>query len=254
MSRHPTSAFCVDVGSTFTKAALVDLATGEVRGTGATPTTLDTDVLDGVAALSACLEVPGSATTMLCSSAGGGLRLAVVGYERLVTAEAGFRVGLSAGAKVVHVAAGELETFHAGEVVVTEGSLGDALYLVLTGEVEVSKAGHPLARLTAGNFFGEMALAPWPGWGVGVAWHRGFGDGHRGGVDVLVPAAVPRAAAAVAPRSAGRQRAPGRGGEDLVRAAARGQPDGVVGRRAGRLAGRLAGVSRRQLGPARHLR
>ena len=54
--------------------------------------------------------------------------------------------------------AGELETFHPGEVVVTEGSLGDALYLVLTGEVEVSKAGHPLARLGAGSFFGEMAL------------------------------------------------------------------------------------------------
>ena len=116
MSRPPTSAFCVDVGSTFTKAALVDLATGEVRGTGATPTTLDTDVLDGVAALSARLEVPGSATTMLCSSAGGGLRLAVVGYERLVTAEAGFRVGLSAGAKVVHVAAGELTTAQLAEL------------------------------------------------------------------------------------------------------------------------------------------
>ncbi|MEZ4400329.1 MAG: cyclic nucleotide-binding domain-containing protein [Kofleriaceae bacterium] len=54
--------------------------------------------------------------------------------------------------------AGELETFLPGEVVVTEGSLGDALYLVLTGEVEVSKGGHPLARLHAGSFFGEMAL------------------------------------------------------------------------------------------------
>lgn len=54
--------------------------------------------------------------------------------------------------------AGEVETFAAGEVVVSEGSLGDALYLVLTGEVEVSKAGHPLARLGAGSFFGEMAL------------------------------------------------------------------------------------------------
>jgi uncharacterized protein (TIGR01319 family) len=43
-----------------------------------------------------------------CSSAGGGLRLAVVGYERTVTAQAGHRVGLSAGAKVVHLAAGEL--------------------------------------------------------------------------------------------------------------------------------------------------
>jgi hypothetical protein len=44
----------------------------------------------------------------VCSSAGGGLRLAVVGYEALVTAEAGHRVGLSAGAQVVHVAAGPL--------------------------------------------------------------------------------------------------------------------------------------------------
>ena len=120
----PTTAFCVDVGSTFTKAALVDLATGEVRGTGATPTTLDTDVLDGVAALSACLEVPGSATTMLCSSAGGGLRLAVVGYERLVTAEAGFRVGLSAGAKVVHVAAGELTTAQLAELAASRPDIG----------------------------------------------------------------------------------------------------------------------------------
>src|SRR5690606_13973608 len=39
----------------------------------------------------------------------GGLRLAVVGYERLVTAESGQRVGLSAGARVVHVAAGLLD-------------------------------------------------------------------------------------------------------------------------------------------------
>lgn len=56
------------------------------------------------------------------------------------------------------VAAGELETFGPGEVVVAEGSLGDALYLVLTGEVAVVKAGHALARLGPGDFFGEMAL------------------------------------------------------------------------------------------------
>lgn len=56
------------------------------------------------------------------------------------------------------VGAGELETFGPGEVVVVEGSLGDALYLVLTGQVEVAKSGHALARLAAGDFFGEMAL------------------------------------------------------------------------------------------------
>lgn len=46
---------------------------------------------------------------LVCSSAGGGLRLAVVGQERLISAEAGYRVALSAGAKVVHVSAGELD-------------------------------------------------------------------------------------------------------------------------------------------------
>lgn len=58
-----------------------------------------------------------------------------------------------------HVAAaGEVERFDAGETVVTEGSLGDALYLVLSGRVAVSKGGHPLAALEAGDFFGEMSL------------------------------------------------------------------------------------------------
>ena len=47
---------------------------------------------------------------MACSSAGGGLRIAVVGNEELVTAEAGRRVALSSGGKVVAVlAAGRLD-------------------------------------------------------------------------------------------------------------------------------------------------
>ena len=43
---------------------------------------------------------------LACSSAGGGLRIAVVGNEELVTAEAGRRVALSSGGKVVAVRAG----------------------------------------------------------------------------------------------------------------------------------------------------
>ena len=100
---------CVDVGSTFTKAALVDTVDGALRGTAAVPTTLATDVLEGV---DACVEQLGAVgcPVLACSSAGGGLRLAVVGYERVVTAEAGFRVGLSAGARVMHVSAGQLNS------------------------------------------------------------------------------------------------------------------------------------------------
>jgi len=105
----------VDFGSTFTKAALI-AEDGTMLGTASTPTTgpqtgdRRSDILDGYRALRAQLDVPDDAVVHACSSAGGGLRLVVVGYERTVTAEAGHRVGLSAGAKVVHVADGPLTT------------------------------------------------------------------------------------------------------------------------------------------------
>ena len=99
---------CVDVGSTFTKAALVDVDDGTLLGTASHPTTIATDVMDGVDAVRASLGAGTDVGTLACSSAGGGLRLAVVGYEQLVTAEAGHRVGLSAGARVEHVASGPL--------------------------------------------------------------------------------------------------------------------------------------------------
>jgi uncharacterized protein (TIGR01319 family) len=104
---------CVDFGSTFTKAALVDAGTGELVATANHRTTIDTDVLDG---WEACLEELAAtdprardAEVLACSSAGGGLRIAVVGNEELVTAEAGRRVALSSGGRVVHVASGGLD-------------------------------------------------------------------------------------------------------------------------------------------------
>ena len=96
---------CVDIGSTFTKAALVELTTGRLLAAAQAPTTLD-DVVTGV--LAATAEFP-DAPVVACSSAGGGLRLAVVGYEELISAEAGHRAALSAGARVVHVSAGRLD-------------------------------------------------------------------------------------------------------------------------------------------------
>ena len=110
-----TRVLCVDFGSTFTKAALVDTGSagpsGELLATREVPTTIGTDVLDGYRAITGSLAadgLPEPEEVLACSSAGGGLRLAVVGYERDVTAQAGYRVGLSAGAKVVHVAAGPM--------------------------------------------------------------------------------------------------------------------------------------------------
>jgi uncharacterized protein (TIGR01319 family) len=116
------AVLCVDVGSTFTKGALVDPSTGELLAAAAHRTTVPAslpggtaggDVLDGVRAVQAAVEERagvGAGEVLACSSAGGGLRIAVVGYERLVTAEAGRRVALSAGGRVVHVHAGPLAT------------------------------------------------------------------------------------------------------------------------------------------------
>lgn len=105
---------CVDFGSTFTKAALVDLDTGAIVAAASHPTTLPDpdgvgDVLDGYDACVAALVTQDTraadADVLACSSAGGGLRIAVVGNEELVTAEAGRRVALSSGGKVVAVRA-----------------------------------------------------------------------------------------------------------------------------------------------------
>lgn len=97
---------CLDVGSTWTKAALV-ARDGAVLGTAQHPTT-PPEVLDGIAAVTERLGAR-HAEVLACSSAGGGLRLVVVGQERLVSAEAAYRVALSAGAKVVHVSSGALD-------------------------------------------------------------------------------------------------------------------------------------------------
>jgi uncharacterized protein (TIGR01319 family) len=108
-----TRVLCVDFGSTFTKAVLLDPAHGNLLAEASVPTTTSTDVLDGYRSVCATLAAAGfgpADQVLACSSAGGGLRLAVVGYERSVTAEAGHRVGLSAGAKIVHVAAGPMTT------------------------------------------------------------------------------------------------------------------------------------------------
>ncbi len=121
---------CVDFGSTFTKAVLIDPAEGRLLAGASVPTTINTDVLDGYRSICETLAAqrfPAPDEVLACSSAGGGLRLAVVGYERLVTAEAGHRVGLSAGAKVVHVAAGPVTT---AQVATLRSACPDVILLV----------------------------------------------------------------------------------------------------------------------------
>ena len=129
-------AVCVDFGSTFTKAALVDLEAGTLLATAQHRTTIpgpdgEGDVLDGYDACLAALGEhhpgAGTAATLACSSAGGGLRIAVLGNEALVTSEAGRRVALSSGGKVVLVLDGGLD---AHKFAALQDSQPDVLLLV----------------------------------------------------------------------------------------------------------------------------
>ena len=88
----------------------MDLDNGGLLGTAEHATTVDPDVMVGIHAVQRALAgLSDSPELYVCSSAGGGLRLAVVGYEREISAEAGHRAALSAGARVVHVSSGRLD-------------------------------------------------------------------------------------------------------------------------------------------------
>lgn len=150
-----TLAACVDFGSTYTKALLVDVDGGELVARTEHPTTIGTDVLDGWLACRAELiaqdDGAARADVVACSSAGGGLRIAVVGQEELVTAEAGRRVSLSSGGAVVHVAWGGL----ASGIEPLAASRPDVVLLV--GGTD---GGNPAVLVDAAD---RLAAAAWPG-------------------------------------------------------------------------------------------
>ncbi len=157
-----TPAVCLDVGSCWTKAVLVH-PDGTLAGFAEHPTT-GGDVLAGVdaavAGVAASSGRPGSEPDVLaCSSAGGSLRLAVVGVERLAAVEAGHQVCRSAGARVVHVHAGpleggavrELRSNEPGVVLLIGGSDGDDPAVLLHNASRIARARGRYPVVLAGN-------------------------------------------------------------------------------------------------------
>ncbi|MBI4657283.1 MAG: cyclic nucleotide-binding domain-containing protein [Verrucomicrobia bacterium] len=57
----------------------------------------------------------------------------------------------------------QIQSFHGGKIIFTEGDLGDGMYLVRLGAVQISAfvnkdERRPLSRVEPGDFFGEMAV------------------------------------------------------------------------------------------------
>ncbi len=100
-----TAALLIDFGSTFTKLRAVDLEAAEIIGSGQGPSTVSTDVTEGLNAALKDMEsrigaVPDFKHRLACSSAAGGLGMVTVGLVRELTAEAAKQAALGAGAKL----------------------------------------------------------------------------------------------------------------------------------------------------------
>ncbi len=153
---------CVDFGSTYTKALLVDVGNAVLVARAERPTTLDGDVMDGWLECREQLAAtePGAsrAPVLACSSAGGGLRIAVVGNEELVTAEAGRRVALSSGGAVVHVAPDGLSSqptplaaARPDVVLLVGGTDGGNAEVIVAAAGRLARAGWSGPVVVAGN-------------------------------------------------------------------------------------------------------
>jgi len=108
-------AILIDFGSTFTKVTAVDLTQAQVIGRSQSPSTVATDVREGLLrALTQLheqhavfnerpkdLSILSDRMVLASSSAAGGLRIAVVGNVPGLTVEAANQAALGAGAKIV---------------------------------------------------------------------------------------------------------------------------------------------------------
>lgn len=103
----------VDFGSTYTKAVALDLAGERIIARAQAHSTVGSDVRIGLQQALAGLDAAAGrrlegAATFACSSAAGGLRMAVVGLTPNLSLQAGRQAALGAGAKVEGVFAHKL--------------------------------------------------------------------------------------------------------------------------------------------------
>lgn len=161
-----SSALCVDLGSTFTKLLLVDLDSGDVVARAQAPSTVDTDVAQGLRRGLRLLadQVGDGAVTaarprLACSSAAGGLRMVAIGLVRELTAEAAIRAALGAGARLVSVHSGRLTSEEcrsiadsAPDIVLLSGGTdgGERRTLVANARL-LARAGLACPVVVAGN-------------------------------------------------------------------------------------------------------
>lgn len=153
----------IDFGSTYTKLVAVDEAAEEILGTAQSPTTVETDISEGLRSARALLERTAGPlafpTIRACSSAAGGLRMIVSGLVLELTAKAARLAALGGGGKILKVFAGKLTGSDIDFILnsrpdlflLTGGTDGGEEKCILTNAERLARSGIDCPILIAGN-------------------------------------------------------------------------------------------------------
>jgi uncharacterized protein (TIGR01319 family) len=166
-------ALLVDFGSTYTKARLIDLASGVILASTESPSTIATDVMRGL--LDALHKMPEEVTSrgfddcvkLACSSAAGGLKIVAIGLVRELTAEAAVRSSLGAGGRVVATFAGgltgddlrQMQTLAPDMIVLAGGTDGGNRVCIEDNAVRLAASALAVPIVVAGNRNAKDAVA-----------------------------------------------------------------------------------------------
>jgi len=115
----------IDFGSTYTKGVLLDCGSPGIIAVAYTPSTVATDITIGLRRVLAELRDRSGVDVrrvpaLACSSAAGGLRIAVIGLVPALSLEAAQRAALGAGARIVGAYGYKLTARTLGELVRTQ--------------------------------------------------------------------------------------------------------------------------------------
>lgn len=116
-----SAALLIDFGSTYTKLRAIDLDAGLIVSAGQGPSTVTTDINDGLDKALDDLKarmggLPDFKYRLASSSAAGGLAMITVGLVKELTAEAARQAALGAGAKLIGAHAYKLTTRDAQDI------------------------------------------------------------------------------------------------------------------------------------------
>lgn len=153
----------IDFGSTYTKVTAVDVEGEKLLGTGASFTTIETDINEGLENAVAVLEKTTGKLDFVeryaCSSAAGGLKIVSVGLVPELTAEAAKMASLGAGGKVLGSFAFELTDKDAVQIaelnpeiiLLVGGTDGGNSECILHNAKVISEIAGDFAVIVAGN-------------------------------------------------------------------------------------------------------